>query len=87
MTPEDAERYLREFPEFTWLTDTAPDHWYKIIEVADALRLGETAVRNACMRGSINGAINYGPRIGWRMPRRGLLLYFAAKKQQSRQSD
>ncbi len=83
MTPEDAEHYLREFPEFTWLTDVAPDFWYKITEVAASLRLGEAVVRNACARGDISGAINYGPRIGWRMPRRGLLLYCATKKQQS----
>lgn len=84
MTPETAETYLKQFPEFNWLTNADPDHWFKVNEVADPLRIGESFVRNAADRGEIDGAINYGPGLGWRLPRRGLLIFFAQLKQQGR---
>jgi Mn-dependent DtxR family transcriptional regulator len=84
MTPESAEEYLKRSPEFKWLTDADQDHWFTVNEVAERLRIGESFVRNAANRREIDGAINYGPGLGWRLPRRGLMIFFAQLKQQGR---
>jgi hypothetical protein len=36
--------------------------------------------RRWCEDGLINGAAFYGEKLGWRMPRSGLLLYLASRR-------
>jgi len=84
MNEDEALAYLNQYPEFDWLTKADKQKWFKIDEVSGPLQIGDGFVRNACDRGDIDGAINYGPGLGWRMPRRGLLLFFAQLKQQGR---
>jgi hypothetical protein len=74
-----AEAYLRSYPEFDWLTKNG-QQWFRTQEVSDGLGIGEAAVRAICDRGEIDGAINYGKPIGWRMPRTGLIMYLAGLK-------
>ncbi|MBA3822412.1 MAG: hypothetical protein H0X24_00750 [Ktedonobacterales bacterium] len=75
----EAEQYLRGYPEFDWLTKSG-QQWFKTQEVSDGLGIGEAAVRAICDRQEIDGAINYGKPIGWRMPRAGLFMYLATLK-------
>jgi hypothetical protein len=77
MTVEQAQEILTKIPEYAWLTASS-ELWFTTGEVAAALRTSPATVRSWCERGAIAGASDYGGRIGWRMPRSGLLLYFAA---------
>lgn len=74
---EAAERLLRETPEYAWITESG-QQWYTVSEVVEATTVAATTVRAWCDRGQIAGAVFYGQQIGWRMPRSGLLLFFAS---------
>jgi len=79
-TSEEADKYLKQFTEFDWLTrNNTP--WWTTSDVATNLGLGNAAVRAFCERGEIEGAIFYGNRIGWRIPRHGLIIFLANLKQ------
>jgi hypothetical protein len=77
MTLEEAENLLSRIPEYNWLTKDGTD-WYKAEELATHLGIGEHAVRARCKDGSIHGATFYGEKIGWRIPRSGVILYLAS---------
>lgn len=80
MTPEEmdrAERMLAARPEFAWLTGEEASAWYRVSDVADEIGVSRETVRAWCERGTIPGAVFYGKEMGWRMPRSGLLEYFA----------
>lgn len=80
MTLDEATEILRQRPEFDWLVNSGKQ-WYSIEEVkGDKTGLGDAALRAICSRGEIDGADNYGPGIGWRMPRSGLIFYFARRQ-------
>jgi len=80
MTDGDVQRALstlRPIPEYAWLVDSEQP-WYSVSEVSERTGIGEGGVRGWCERGLIPGAVLYGRQQGWRMPRSGLLLYFAS---------
>lgn len=72
----EAEQTLGGIPEYAWLTQSGTQ-WYTVAEVAEAMNVGKDVVRRWCERGQIANAVMYGQQIGWRMPRSGLLLFFA----------
>lgn len=79
MTPEQlaaAEAMLARRPEFDWLTKSA-EAWYTASQVAAGAGMSPVTVRKLCERGEIPGAVYYGPDIGWRMSRSGLVEYLA----------
>lgn len=71
-----AERVLHAIPEYDWLSRSG-QQWYTVSEVAPQMAVSKEMVRAWCERGQIVGAVLYGQQIGWRMPRSGLLLFFA----------
>ena len=71
-----AEQTLRAIPEYAWLADSG-QQWYTVAEVAEAVSIGKDVIRRWCERGLIANAVMYGQQIGWRLPRSGLLLFFA----------
>lgn len=78
MTPEElqrAEALLALRPEFAWLTGNGAT-WFNVSEVANGSGVARPTVTAWCERGLIPGAIYY-EGVGWRMPRSGLLEYFA----------
>lgn len=81
MTPEElqaAEARLAERPEYDWLVGDARKAWYQVAEVARGAGVSRDTVRNWCERGLIPGAVNYD--VGWRMPRSGLVEFFARQQ-------
>lgn len=72
----EAERILQTTPEYDWLARSG-QQWYTVAEVATAMAVSKNMVRSWCERGQIAGAVIYGQQIGWRLPRSGLLLFFA----------
>jgi hypothetical protein len=82
MTVEQAQAILARIPEYAWLT-SGNEQWYSPGEVAAAMGINAATVRLWCDRGDVVGAINYGGRMGWKLPRSGLLLYFAALAERS----
>lgn len=78
MTPEDlqrAEALLAARPEFAWLTGSK-GVWFNVSQVAAGAGVARQTVDGWSERGLIPGAIYY-EGVGWRMPRSGLLEYFA----------
>jgi hypothetical protein len=86
----DDEKYLRDlaYPEDTWVL--SGQQWYAASEIADRLGLSDGGVRNLAERGVFPGAIQYAEkRIGWRIPRSGLIAFIAAQRRntQSKRND
>jgi hypothetical protein len=82
----DDEQYLRDlgYSEDTWVL--SGQQWYTTGEVAQHLGLSEGGVRNLAERGVIPGAILHdAKRIGWRLPRQGLIAYLAAQRRHTEQ--
>jgi hypothetical protein len=77
-----AERLLAGIPEFAWLTGSK-QQWWTVDEVSDKLGIGPAAVRSLIEHGDIAGAVLYGTRIGWRLPRSGLLVYLARLRREA----
>jgi Helix-turn-helix domain len=78
MTPEElkeAEATLALRPEFSWLTGD-PSAWRNVTDVANGAGVTRQTAAAWCERGLIPGAIYY-EGIGWRIPRSGLIEYFA----------
>ena len=70
-----AEAVLANRPEFSWLIENkAP--WRNATDVANGAGVTRVTVNGWCERGLIDGAIYY-EGVGWRIPRSGLLEYFA----------
>lgn len=80
---KDAQKYLSQFQEFDWMTKSG-QQWYKIDEVSNGLALGEEALRRACVNGEFPGAQNYGPGIGWRIPRSSLILWIYEQRRKAK---
>lgn len=70
-----AESALRLRPEFTWLTGDLAS-WRNVSDVAAGAGVTRATVNKWCEEGLIPGAIYY-EGIGWRIPRSGLIEYFA----------
>lgn len=78
MTPEElmaAEAALAARPEFAWLTGDV-SAWRNVTEVANGSGVTRPTITAWCERGLIPGAIYYAG-VGWRIPRSGLIEYFA----------
>lgn len=71
-----AEQTLRTIPEYRWLVNSEQPFWSSG-NVAEHLAVSPTTVRLWCESGGIVGAAFYGGRIGWRMPRSGLIIFLA----------
>jgi Helix-turn-helix domain len=79
MTPEElqaAERFLSQRPEFAWLISSGKQ-WFNITDVANGSGVSRNTVRDWCQSAKLPGAVYYGPEIGWRIPRSGLIEYFS----------
>jgi excisionase family DNA binding protein len=82
MTPQElaeAEAMLARRPEYAWLTQG--ENWFNLSEVAAGMGISRDTVRKWCEEGKIPGAVNYGDKLGWRMPKSGLVEYFASLTQ------
>lgn len=78
MSPEElqrAEQRLAQRPELAWLISSGKQ-WFNITDVANGSGLSRNTVRDFCERGRMPGAVYYGPEIGWRIPRSGLIEFF-----------
>jgi predicted DNA-binding transcriptional regulator AlpA len=80
------EQYLRKlkYPEDDWaLSD---QRWYTASEVADKLGMSAITVRSFAARGEFPGAIQYAEqRLGWRIPRSGLITFIACRRRDTEQ--
>ncbi len=72
-----AENRLRGVPGYTWLLDS-PKQFWTAPEVAEPISVNMNTVKKWCSDGLIPGALNLGAS-GWRIPREGLILYFASR--------
>lgn len=82
----DDEKYLRDsgFPEDAWVL--SGQQWYTAIEVAEHLGFSDEYVRRLAEGGRIPGAILHDARrIGWRLPRSGLIAYLAEQRRNTEQ--
>lgn len=78
MTPEElkaAESALAQRPEYGWLISTGAQ-WFNASEVSRGAGVSRNTVRDWCEGGKIPGALFYGPELGWRIPRSGLVEFF-----------
>lgn len=80
VTLEKAEKLLRDQlgDEYVWLLDSDLV-FFTIPEVARHARMDEYAIRLRCESGEIPGSVRHGGKTGWRIPRSGLILYFASR--------
>lgn len=72
------EQYLRDlgYPQNDWVL--GGQQWYTISEVAEHLAISDEGVRKLVESGSMPGSLMHGiKRIGWRIPREGLIVYLA----------
>ena len=90
MTPEElqaAEQLLAQWPEYACLTDErGAKSWYNVAEIARGAGVSRDTARDWCEKGAIPGAIYYGPDIGWRVPRSGLIEYLAGLQRRQHQA-
>jgi len=80
MVTED-EQYLRNLgrPEDVWVL--SGQQWWTAADVARMLGISDEAVRSLAERGAIPGAILHDiKRVGWRLPRDGLITYLATQR-------
>jgi hypothetical protein len=73
-----AEAMLRTIPEYDWLTKSNKLFW-RSSEIAEIFGIDSRTVIEWCTSGLIEGATGFGEKLGWRMPRSGLLLFFAER--------
>lgn len=72
------ETTLNAIPEYDWLTKSAQS-WWTVAEVSLHTGVSHETVRSRCESGEIPGAIQYDRPVGWRMPRSGLLAFYAER--------
>ncbi|MBA3822629.1 MAG: hypothetical protein H0X24_01840 [Ktedonobacterales bacterium] len=77
----DAEALLRPIPEYDWLVRSGKQFW-KGSEVAEVFGIDSRKVAEWCADGLIVGATEFGEKLGWRIPRSGLLVFFAERVKQ-----
>src|SRR5262245_41069916 len=76
-TVSNDEDYLRALarPEDGWVLSGR--QWYTALAVSEHLAVSDEYVRRLGERGQIPGAILHERRVGWRLPRAGLITYLA----------
>lgn len=78
------EQYLRELGYVADAWVLGGQQWYRAVEAAQHLGLSDDAVRTLAERGQIPGAILHDERrIGWRLPRSGLITYIARQRRRT----
>ena len=79
----DDEEYLRGLgiPEDAWVL--SGQQWYATSEAAKYLGVSADVIRAAADRGAIPGAILHEARVGWRLPRSGLIHYLADQRRKT----
>lgn len=75
---------LQKYAAYTWLTQAgAPSVWTVTMVVESMTQYGfgirDDAVRKWCRNGDIEGVTDFGGQIGFRIPREGLLKFFAGR--------
>ena len=80
----EAQRLLASIPEYHWLTQS-DQAWFTVAEVAPNMAVSKETVRGWCEAGQIKHATLYQQQVGWRMPRSGLLLFFAERVRERQQ--
>lgn len=86
MPETDDEQFLRDlnYAEDAWVL--SGQQWYTAVEVAEHLGISDGGVRNLAERGEIPGAVLHDTkRIGWRLPRSGLISYLADQRRKTAQ--
>lgn len=85
MTVQEAEEILRGIPEYSWIVESDQSFW-RTGDILQAMGISAGTIIQWCKDGLIDGATNFGGALGWRMPRSGLLLFFAARVKRHRTS-
>lgn len=80
-----AQLELATIPEYDWLTQS-DEPWFTVAQVAPHMGVSKETVRGWCENGHIKHATLYQQQVGWRMPRSGLLLFFARRVREGQQS-
>jgi hypothetical protein len=62
---------LVSWPQYAWLQDGSA--WWTVEEVADGLDVPPSTIRRLCQSGAFPSALDYGHRVGWRIPFRALI--------------
>jgi hypothetical protein len=79
MTPEEfqeAQRFVCARPEYAWVC-THEDDFFTISDLARYTHLSRESVRGLVEGKAFAGAVRYSSSIGWRIPRSGLVEYYA----------
>jgi Helix-turn-helix domain len=80
----DDEKYLRDldYPEDRWVL--SGQQWYATGEAAEKLGVSDETLRKFAAGGAIPGAIQHDTRrVGWRLPRSGLIAYIAGQRRRT----
>jgi hypothetical protein len=77
MTITEAEQLLADIPEYGWIVEATKQFWSSG-DIAKHLSINAGTVRRWCEEGLLPGAVFYGEKLGWRIPRSGILLYLAS---------
>jgi predicted DNA-binding transcriptional regulator AlpA len=79
MTPDErmqAQEFVCSRPEYSWVC-MHPDDFFTISDIARYTGLSRESVRGLIESATFPGAIRYSENIGWRVPRSGLVEYYA----------
>jgi hypothetical protein len=80
----EAEAMLRKIPEYEWLI-TNGLQWWTVPQLAEHLPIGEAAIRARIHE--FPGAQDYGDKIGYRIPKSGVIMYLARILVRQQQQD
>lgn len=81
MKPEEfpaAQQFVCARPEYAWVC-AHPDDFFTISDIARYTHLSRESVRGLVEGKAFPGAIRYSENIGWRIPRSGLVEYYAGQ--------
>lgn len=81
MTPEElqeAQTFVCARPEYGWVC-SHPDDTFTISDIARYTHLSRDSVRNLIEDGAFPGSVRYSETIGWRVPRTGLVEFYAGQ--------
>jgi predicted DNA-binding transcriptional regulator AlpA len=79
MTPNDlaqARQFVCSRPEYAWVC-AHTDDFFTVSDLARYTGLSRESVRGLVENAAFPGAIRYSESIGWRIPRSGLIEYYA----------
>ena len=73
---EEAQRFVCARPEYAWVCKH-PDDFFTISDLARYTGLSRETVRGLVESKTFPGTVRYSESIGWRIPRSGLVEYYA----------